>query len=242
MWSGNVVGIRCCSATCYFTIDFGTSGNGMFQFLQYQYACAFTHYEAISVFIKRSGSSFGIIISFAQGFHCIKTTNSRFANNCFTAPGDNDIGFPQSNIVICVNNTISAACTCTDHCIIGATETISYRNLAGSDIQYHFGDKERVKSGGTVSSGKLHNIILESGYASNSTGKNYAYPIMVYIFFGYPGVLDSFITCNKGKLSKSIQLARFLSIKIFGRFKIFNFTGKPGFKFCNIKLLNNISA
>src|SRR2546423_1855992 len=110
------------------------------------------------------------------------------------------------------------------------------------NIQDHFGNKKGIKSWCSIPFSEIGNFFLESDKPSNSTCIYYSNSINIYIVFINTSVLYPLITGYNSSLSKTIQLAGFLSVQEISRLKVFDFASKPGLELSCIELCNEISA
>src|SRR5687767_4416883 len=98
----------------------------MLQFFHYQYAGTFTHYKTITFFIVRTARCFGIVVTFTQGFHGIETTYAGFADNTFSATGDDNVCFAKPNEVKRIHNSVGRGGTGAYYGKIRATKAMPH--------------------------------------------------------------------------------------------------------------------
>ncbi len=91
--------IRICRSTVTgnFRVDLSTAFFSMFQFFKYQHRGAFGKHEAISIFIKWSGSSFGIVIIQRKSGEQIKSRHTQRMYHGMCSAGDHHIIVAVSN-------------------------------------------------------------------------------------------------------------------------------------------------
>src|SRR5688572_28908559 len=99
------------------------------------------------------------------------------------------------------------------------------------NIQYHFGNKERVETGCSVAGSKIGHFLLECDKTADTAGKDNTYPVWVSIFTGDTGIFYCFIACNDRKLAVAVHFTGFLPVYINGGIEVFNFTGKLRLEF-----------
>src|SRR6187399_1355170 len=100
-----------------------------------------------------------------------------------------------------------------------------HRYLPSGDIQDHFWNEERVKTGSAIAMGKIDHFILEGGQTADTAGKYYPYPVYIHVLFADTGILHRHITCGECQLRKTVGFAGLFPVHELRRIESFYFTG-----------------
>ncbi len=157
----NMVCISWRGSSYYFCINGGAPGLGVLIFFQDQCSAAFTKYKTVAIFIEWSWSSSRVIISFRQGFHCIKSSNSGWNDSRLRSSRHHDISPPKFDFIYRTQNRVIWRRTSRYSTVISTSKAIFNGNISCSYIRDHPGYQEWVKPGCTITSGKFNNLIFK---------------------------------------------------------------------------------
>ena len=119
---------------------------------------------------------------------------------------------------------------------------MTHGDLSCGDIQDHFGNEERIESGGSVTQCEIGHFFLEGDQAADPAGEDDAYPVGVNVLFADTGIFDRFITGDECELAITVDLTGFFAVEVLGGIKILNLTGKPCLKLAAVELFDIIAA
>src|SRR5437868_6389971 len=119
---------------------------------------------------------------------------------------------------------------------------MAHRDLAGGDIEDHFGYEEGIETGRSIAMGEIHHFFLESGYPADTAGEDDTYPVYINVFLADTGILHGHIAGSHGQLCKAVRFTGLLTVYILGGIKALHFTGKTCFELGCIELGDHICA
>src|ERR1041384_8122734 len=102
--------------------------------------------------------------------------------------------------------------------------------MAAADICDHLRNKERIETGGPVSTRIIEGFILKSFEASDTAAPDHPDLIFIGVALLQSAVLHRLNTRCDAVLREGIQFPDFFFFEILFRFEAFYFACKPGFK------------
>src|SRR5580692_4844980 len=91
---------------------------------------------------------------------------------------------------------------------------MSHGDMACSNVEDHFGNKERVEAGSSIAFGKIDDFLLEGDEAPDTAGKYDADPVRVHGSLVDTSVQDRLITGCQRNLRITVHFACFLFFKV----------------------------
>ncbi len=125
---------------------------------------------------------------------------------------------------------------------IGPAQVMAHGYLPCGNIQYHFGNEERIEARCTIASCKIGYFVLKGDQPANAAGEHHTNTVRVDIIFIQPGIGHGLVACYQCQLREAVNLSRFFFVQKISGFKILYFTGKSGTELRSIKQCNHVGS
>src|SRR5690606_36995439 len=137
------------------------------------------------------------------------------------ATGDKNIGFPDSDVVESIYQSVGAGGTGA-HCgKVGASESIAHGNVSGGYVEDKFGNEKGVEPRCTITGKETFHFFDKGDHTPDTRTPNYSNAILVDIRMVDAGMGDSFAGCPDGNLRKAVHFSGFFFIQIILRIEVF---------------------
>ena len=143
----DVVGISRHAGTRHFRVDFRTARFGVFQLLEHQASCAFSHDKAVAACAERARGACRVVVAGGQCLHGVEAAHAGGPDGRFGSPAQDDAGLAQTDEVECVCQSVGGRGACRGRGVVGAVEAVHDGNVAARDVRDHLGNEERAVFG-----------------------------------------------------------------------------------------------
>ena len=148
--AGDVVGIAGGTAADDLSVDLRAARFCVFIFFQHQHTGAFTHHEAVAVFVEGTGGVERVVIAGTHGFHGAEPGETEFTDRRFRTAGDHHIRIAQLDGTDSINDPVGTACTGGNRRVVGALRAIHDSDLTACHVGDQHGDEEGAHAAGTA--------------------------------------------------------------------------------------------